>query len=1174
MKKKHTFSHLLHFRPGLFLRYFLRLSLFTGLMSVLCPAGAWGQTTVFTDDFNRGAVVSPITSGGTPTMVWTTASTASPAGTSTTSLTTDPNYVAQLIANTTAPAAGRTYITGLLSTFSSPFNTILSSNLGPVTWTFNMKTNRTTSLSGFDATNYGSSVVLTCTNTDFTNITANGYAVVLVKGVTNNAFKLVRFANGLMLNSNLTTIIGPSPELASNTRWASIKVVYTPSSNIWQLFMRDDGSTTEPQDPTTGTLPQVGSNTVNSTYTSDAMSSCGFFWNHSNGAYTSNKGMYDNFTVVVIPVITPTLNVIPSSLSGFNYITGTGPSTSQSYSISGVNLDGSQVTVTGSTNYEVSTNNSTFSGSVPIPYSGATLTATPVYVRLKAGLPVGNYNSENLINAGGNATAINVICSGFILSGPATYLWTGATDNNWTVASNWSPARTSPVVNDILQFNNGGTYTITNVPTQTIAQLLVSAGTKTTLQADAPAALTIAGTIGDDLAVAGSSSELNISGANALTITLNSGTNGLISGSMTFSGAAQIIKSADANSLIFANGSICKATTGFTGNLFGTTNLNSVTFQAGSTYIQDAGSNPFGAGQPSSVITFETGSLYKCTGTAGPSYSGRTYANFECDQPTATQNNQGSSPFTCDNYTVTSGIVNWDFSGSMTIKGNIYVSSIATLTFGKLTKITNLTLSGSSQQTIAGAGFMDFGPNGMLIVNNAAGAVLNAPATLYNLTISTGTFKVASGASLITNGTVSGSVNVERFISIWGDYAHGWHHLSSPVISQAIRPGFVPNDPIGSLQDFYAWDEPHGYWFNCKDESGSWVSNFDAGFIPGKGYLIAYASNVTKTFSGALNVSDVSITGLTNTPSGYPSGSITPGWHLLGNPFPSALTWGTSNWGLSNITATAKIWEESSASYIDLPATTGIIPAMNGFMVETSGNGSLTIPIIDRVHSALPWFKSTGDPYIKLVARNPAAQTAQESVVTFDNRATPGYDPDFDSHFLPGYAPSFYSVDGTEKLSTNVLPGMDNQTTVPFNFIKTAGSDFTIEAVRVENVPAHVYLTDLKLNKTQNMGENPVYSFTSAEGDDPARFLLSFSHVGLNENSSASKGIYAYENNLYLVNPGKAHLEVYSFTGQKLLTEEINSPGLYKTALNCATGYCIVRLTTGTQVVATKVFIR
>ena len=116
-----------------------------------------------------------------------------------------------------------------------------------------------------------------------------------------------------------------------------------------------------------------------------------------------------------------TLTATPSSLSGFEYIIGAGPSTSQSYSLTGSSLSpaSGNITVTGSTNYEVSINNSTFTGSVNIAYTGSTLLSTLVYVRLKAGLVAGTYNGELAVNSGGGTTA-NVTCNGAVIAGEPT----------------------------------------------------------------------------------------------------------------------------------------------------------------------------------------------------------------------------------------------------------------------------------------------------------------------------------------------------------------------------------------------------------------------------------------------------------------------------------------------------------------------------------------------------------------------------------------------------------------------------------------------------------------------------------------------------------------------------------------------------------------------------------
>ncbi len=54
-----------------------------------------------------------------------------------------------------------------------------------------------------------------------------------------------------------------------------------------------------------------------------------------------------------------------------------------------------------------------------------------------------------------------------------------------------------------------------------------------------------------------------------------------------------------------------------------------------------------------------------------------------------------------------------------------------------------------------------------------------------------------------------------------------------------------------------------------------------------------YAAGGTKTFAGALNTANVSVD-LTNTAAGD---ADLQGFNLIGNPFPSALTWNASAWG-------------------------------------------------------------------------------------------------------------------------------------------------------------------------------------------------------------------------------------------------------------------------------------
>ena len=167
------------------------------------------QTIVYSNGFNIAENPLGVLNAGTPIITWTNVTTGAgivrtvnlPAGTG--------NYLLNITNN--AGAAGRTYTYGNLSKFSNPFQKTLSANTADISWSFNMRTSRNVSSTGFDVTNgYGSAVVLCATSSNF--LTANGYAVTLTRGTTYNAVRLVKFTGGLISNANLTTIIGPSPE--------------------------------------------------------------------------------------------------------------------------------------------------------------------------------------------------------------------------------------------------------------------------------------------------------------------------------------------------------------------------------------------------------------------------------------------------------------------------------------------------------------------------------------------------------------------------------------------------------------------------------------------------------------------------------------------------------------------------------------------------------------------------------------------------------------------------------------------------------------------------------------------------------------------------------------------------------------------------------------------------
>jgi hypothetical protein len=147
-------------------------------------------STVFTDNFNRGSAVTPMTGGGTPTMTYTTTTKAdalvTAGATSRALLTSGSDYGLQILPGNagTTNVSYRTYVSGSVNTFSSPYSAVLSANSGDVTWAMHMRTNRSSfPLSGLGAGNYGGGTVLAATSAVLDTL-GDGYAVVFDKQIT------------------------------------------------------------------------------------------------------------------------------------------------------------------------------------------------------------------------------------------------------------------------------------------------------------------------------------------------------------------------------------------------------------------------------------------------------------------------------------------------------------------------------------------------------------------------------------------------------------------------------------------------------------------------------------------------------------------------------------------------------------------------------------------------------------------------------------------------------------------------------------------------------------------------------------------------------------------------------------------------------------------------------
>lgn len=256
-----------------------------------------------------------------------------------------------------------------------------------------------------------------------------------------------------------------------------------------------------------------------------------------------------------------------------------------------------------------------------------------------------------------------------------TYTWDGSTDTDFGTASNWTPDRTVPATNDILQFDGGGTFTVTGVTTQTIGKIILINSSQPELNAaTADQRLTLTGGAGSLIVNAGSKLNFSNTQTGYTTIILDTGCTGTVSGGVRFKSAVSApnrILVKDVGALVFTAGSTMEMAPfgagggggfGGTGVAPGfTLAVEGVVFQSGSTatlagnldgsWNGGTGSNPFSAALPNQLVKFESGSTWVAWDGI-PSISGRTFGTFRWQGSSANQSNTGSSPWIVLNDTI------------------------------------------------------------------------------------------------------------------------------------------------------------------------------------------------------------------------------------------------------------------------------------------------------------------------------------------------------------------------------------------------------------------------------------------------------------------------------------------------------------------------------------------
>lgn len=576
-------------------------------------------------------------------------------------------------------------------------------------------------------------------------------------------------------------------------------------------------------------------------------------------------------------------------------------------------------------------------------------------------------------------------------------------------------------------------------------------------------------------------------------------------------------------------------------------------------------------------------------------------------------NSSAYSVTAINSYTVPSGDETYTASGTYmdTIPNQCGLDSVMTITVDVL--IYN-EWTGATNSTWSNTGNWSFGtvPNGSenafipssavnqpIIDNNPASPATCADLLIENgavLTVNSGKALTITGntdnngailvkadatgiGSLITEGTItgSGSFQMEQYLTGSGGFVPDglFWYVSTPV--------------IGANAETYDLLNGNRLW-SADETSQSYPQIFDGtttlqpttGYVARMGATGVVTLEGTNFNNGAQTASGLTRTGTTQSNRGY---------NLVGNPYPSTVSWNSANRTNLEPTIWYRTHNGSTMLYDTYNATSGIgtnnngngdvtgdIPPTQSFWVrvDVDGNmGSLGFDLNDRSHGtqASIYKTSVQEGLVRLALGN--GTVSDEAIVMFDAAAQDDFD-DYDSRkYWAGASvpqlytaiPQLYTTENNDTLVINGLTSTENNPTIPLGIKIPSQGNYTLNANDITVVGETVHLEDAYLNIFQDLNVEPNYAFTSGAGNIGDRFVLHFgmTAVGIEEGTQAGSRVYTTNaNQLNIIlseNTDNGNVDVLDMAGRVVFTSKLNS-NRTTLGLNVNAGVYLIRVGT------------
>ena len=459
----------------------------------------------------------------------------------------------------------------------------------------------------------------------------------------------------------------------------------------------------------------------------------------------------------------------------------------------------------------------------------------------------------------------------------------------------------------------------------------------------------------------------------------------------------------------------------------------------------------------------------------------------------------------------------------------------------------------------------------------------------------------STGTALIINddaNTVVGNVIMERFIPAsstipgfggTGQDGLGYRLFSSPfsdaTISQFgddMAAGLVLNTAYNTAPE-PAFVRPFPTFFQYEETNNGattsayynpFISNYKVPTTPNltvaRGYQANIATGVTVDLNGTLNNGNQSIA-VTN------SGGA--GYNLIGNPYPSPISWtALHGFGTNNTFLNSEVqfdipigqYEGSFASYTAAGVSNNggkdSIACMQGFFVRTAVGGTVTMNNTVRWDTDTRFFKTQAtkgakDGLVRVALRKDGIM--DETTIYFQEGATPAYDASFDAgklHKINSKYSTLYSYNENveagkeEYFSINGLGSFDTEQKLPLamNIVTDGEYEITLRDMKYFHSKHEIYLYDSLTDSLHNLRAEGDYKFVSTKGTEIKRFVLLFK-TDANADFFENERVMVYPNptpnefsySLKTAREGNYTIRLFDATGRIILEENKIKEGAF-----------------------------